>query len=198
MKNIVIATRNENKKRELEKLLKGLRVKVLKLSDLGIHPPHVIEDGKTFRQNAIKKAVTFSRYIKGMVLADDSGLAVDALGGKPGIRSSRFARANATDSENNKKLLNLMRNIPASGRRATFVCSIAIAEDGNLIGKAEGKCRGLIGFEPKGKNGFGYDPLFTPKRYKRTFAELSPGFKNRISHRAGALKKAKAIIRKFL
>ena len=198
MKNIVIATSNKNKKRELKKLLKGLKVKVSHLSGVKTHLPTVIEDGKTFRQNAIKKALTFSRYVDGLILADDSGLAVDALDGKPGVRSARFAHAKARDEENNAKLLYLMQNVPAKKRQATFVSVIALAEKGVLLGTAEGRAKGVIGFESKGKNGFGYDPLFTPKGYGRTFAEISGAFKNRISHRSKALKKAKAIIRKYL
>lgn len=198
MKKLVIATRNRNKKKELEKLLVGLNVKVLSLSDTKIHIPRVIEDGKTFRQNAIKKALTFSRYIKELILADDSGLMVDALDGKPGVRSSRFAHRKAKDSENNAKLLKLMKNIPAKKRGATFVSVVAIAENGNLIGISEGKCKGTIGFEPKGKNGFGYDPFFTPKGKNSTFAQISASSKNKISHRAKALNGAKAIIQKYL
>lgn len=198
MTQLVIATKNKNKKKELEKLLKPLGMKVLGLSDLRIYIPHIVEDGKTFRQNAIKKALTFSRYIKGLILADDSGLMVDALDGKPGVRSSRFARATAKDEENNAKLLKLMKNVPLKKRGATFVSVVAIAEDGNLIGVSEGRCKGSIGFEPKGRNGFGYDPLFMPKGKSRTFAQFSPAFKNSISHRAKAVKGAKSIIRRCL
>lgn len=194
---IVIATRNRNKKRELKNLLRGLAVKVLDLSDLKTHLPHVVENGRTFRQNAIKKALTFSRYTKGLVIADDSGLAVDALDGRPGVRSSRFARVKATDGENNAKLLRLIKDVPANKRNATFICVVAVAENGNLAGTAEGVCSGKIGFELKGENGFGYDPLFTPKGYVRTFAELKPSVKNKISHRGEALRRAKSIIKKY-
>lgn len=196
MKRLVIATKNNNKKKELEKLVKDLKVDVISLSGLKTHLPHVVEDGKTFRQNAIKKALTFSRYIEGIILADDSGLVVEALGGKPGVRSSRFAHTTANDQENNAKLLRLMENVAGNKRGATFVCVIAVAKNGTLIGTSEGKCKGKIGFELKGKNGFGYDPLFTPAGYHKTFAELKGSFKNRISHRGKALKKAKAIIQK--
>jgi len=197
-KRLVIATKNNNKKKELQRLVKDLTVDVITLSGLKIHLPHVVEDGRTFRQNAIKKALTFSRYIEGIILADDSGLAVDALGGKPGVRSARFAHTKANDQENNAKLLKLMANTPRNKRSATFVCVIAVAKNGTLIGTSEGKCKGKIGFELKGKNGFGYDPIFTPTGYQKTFAELKASFKNRISHRGKALKKAKTIIRKSL
>jgi non-canonical purine NTP pyrophosphatase (RdgB/HAM1 family) len=198
MKHIVVATTNKNKKRELEKLVKDLKIKVIDFQDLNIHLPRIIEDGKTFRQNAIKKALTFSRYVDELVLADDSGIMVDALNGKPGVRSARFAKLNATDEENNEKLLRLMESIPLNKRQATFVSVIAVAKKGHLIGVAEGTCRGNIGIISKGKNGFGYDPLFTPKGKSKTFAELSPLYKNRISHRGKALRKSKAIIQKGL
>jgi len=198
MRRIVIATKNKKKKEELEKILKNSKIKILNLADLKISVPNVIEDGKTFRQNAIKKALTFSRYINELILADDSGLMVDGLGGKPGVRSARFARNKATDKENNEKLLKLMKNIPAEKRQATFVSVIAIAENGHLLGVAEGLCKGTIGFESKGKNGFGYDPLFTPNGKAFNFAQLASSRKNKISHRAKALKKAKTIIQRYL
>ena len=198
MRRIVIATRNKKKKEELEKILKDFKIKVLNLADLKINVPHVIEDGKTFRQNAIKKALTFSRYINELILADDSGIMVDALDGKPGVRSARFARIKATDKENNEKLLKLMKNVPVEKRQATFISVIAIAERGHLLGVAEGLCKGAIGFESRGKNGFGYDPLFTPSGKTLNFAQLAPSRKNKISHRARALKKAKIIIQKYL
>ncbi|UCD55660.1 MAG: RdgB/HAM1 family non-canonical purine NTP pyrophosphatase [Candidatus Omnitrophota bacterium] len=198
MRKLVIATKNEKKKKELIKLLKGLNIKILNLSDLKMHLPHVVEDGRTFRQNAVKKALTFSRYIKELILADDSGLVVEALDGKPGVRSSRFAHTKAKDEENNAKLLKLMKDVPLKKRGATFVSVVAIAKEGNLIGTRRGECKGTIGFEPEGKNGFGYDPLFIPKGKSRTFAQFSSSFKNRISHRAKAVKKAKSIIKKCL
>jgi len=198
MKRIVIATRNKNKKKELKKILEDLNIKILSIPGLKIHIPRVIEDGKTFRQNAIKKALTFSRYVDEIVLADDSGLEVDALDGRPGIRSSRFARAKAEDSENNAKLLKLMKNVPEEKRGANFVCVAAIARGGNLLDTAEGKCKGSIGFKPKGKSGFGYDPVFMPKGHQRTFAQLGALVKNKISHRARALKNARSILKRYL
>lgn len=198
MKTLVIASRNKKKKKELNKLLKTIKVKVLSLEDIDINVPEIIEDGKTFKQNAIKKAVTISKIINHFVIADDSGLEVDYLYGKPGVRSSRFARAKATDDENNRKLLRLMKDVPLNKRSATFVSTIAVADRGHLIGCAEGTCRGRLGSKPKGHNGFGYDPLFTPNGYRLTFAQMRPDFKNRISHRAKALKKAKKIIQRYL
>lgn len=198
MKTLVIVTRNKKKKEELRKLLNSVKIEVLSLDDIDINVPEIVEDGKTFRQNAIKKAVTISKIINAFVVADDSGLEVDYLHGKPGVRSSRFARAKATDQENNRKLIRLMKDIPEKMRGATFVCTIALADKGELIKCAQGTCKGRIGFESRGYNGFGYDPLFIPDGYKLTFAEMKSSFKNRISHRARALEKAKKIIQKYL
>ena len=198
MKKLVIATKNKKKKKELQELVKSLKVRVANLADLGTRVPCVIEDGRTFRQNAIKKAITYSRYVDALVVADDSGLVVNALGGRPGVRSSRFASTNATDKENNAKLLGLMKDIPKGKRQAMFVCVIALAKDGQLLATAEGNCKGKLAFERKGKSGFGYDPLFIPTGFKKTFAELTSSSKNRISHRGRALKKAKSAIQKYL
>ena len=198
MKTLVIVSRNKKKKKELKKLLKSVKVKVLSLDDIDINVPEIIEDGKTFRQNAIKKAVTISKIINAFVIADDSGLEVDYLDGKPGVRSSRFARAKATDQENNRKLIKLMKDTPRKTRGATFVCTIALADKGELVKCVQGTSRGRIGFESRGYNGFGYDPLFTPDGYRLTFAEMKSSFKNRISHRARALEKAKKVIQKYL
>jgi len=195
---LVIASKNDNKKREISALLKGEGIKVRSLNDTERRMPIIVENGTTFRQNAVKKAVTISKVLDGFVLADDSGLMVHALGGKPGVRSSRFARAQATDQENNTKLLRLMQHLPQKERKATFVCSIVLAEKGHVIGTVMGECHGAIGFENKGHNGFGYDPLFIPKGYKKTFAQMRLAIKNRISHRAKALKKVKSVIKKYL
>jgi non-canonical purine NTP pyrophosphatase (RdgB/HAM1 family) len=198
MTEVLIATFNENKRRELKALLKGFKkIKILTLKDLTIHPPTIVEDGRTFRQNAVKKAVTMSRFFDGFVVADDSGLEVNFLNGKPGIRSARFARVNATDVENNAKLLKLLEKVPLEKRSAKFVCHIAVAKDAKLLDSFEGQISGKILFEKKGKNGFGYDPLFVPDRHEKTFAEMTAGYKNRISHRAEALKKFKKVVHKY-
>ena len=199
MTRILVATHNKNKRRELKALLKEFKdVKVMNLDDLKVQPPIIVEDGRTFRQNSVKKAVTISRFFDGFVLADDSGLEVDALHGKPGVRSARFARKNATDKENNRKLLNLLESVPEKNRRARFVCNISLARDGILLGNYEGVAKGCVIFKPKGSKGFGYDPLFIPQRHEKTYAEMTSSYKNRISHRAVALKKLKRSIRKYL
>ncbi len=192
MTNILIATFNNNKRKELKTLLRWERgVKVMSLDDTKMNPPMIVEDGKTFRENAVKKAVTMSRFFDGLVIADDSGLEVNALDGKPGVRSARFARKNATDKENNVKLLNLLENVPEKKRSARFVCHIALARGGELLDTFEGHISGKILFKGRGANGFGYDPLFVADGHEKTFAEFSASYKNRISHRAEALKKLK-------
>lgn len=199
MADILLATQNENKKRELKTLLRGFPgVKVMTLADLKVKPPIIVEDGKTFRQNAVKKAVTTSKFFQGLTLADDSGLEVEALHGKPGVRSSRFARANATDKENNKKLMNLLDSVPQKSRKARFVCTMALARDGMLLDTFGGTILGEIIEKPRGTNGFGYDPVFLPKGKDKTFAEMAARDKNVISHRALALKKLKQSIGKYL
>ncbi|MFH1790792.1 MAG: RdgB/HAM1 family non-canonical purine NTP pyrophosphatase [Candidatus Omnitrophota bacterium] len=195
---LYIASRNKNKKREIEALLKGTGIKVLSLDEVHRRLPVIIENGKTFKQNAIKKAVTISRVLDSMAIADDSGIETNFLSGLPGVRSARFARPKADDRENNAKLLKLMRHAPAARRGARFVCAIAVADNGHLVGTVEGECRGRIGLSPRGDNGFGYDPLFIPDGYTLTFAEMKPSFKNGISHRGRALKKAIPLIVRHL
>lgn len=199
MMKILVATHNSKKRREIKALLKDFKgIKVMNLDDLDVAPPNIIEDGKTFRQNAVKKAVTTSKFFDGLVLADDSGLQVDALHGSPGVRSARFARTNATDDENNKKLLKLLEKTLEKNRTAQFVCHIALASKGNLLESFEGAAKGKIILKKKGSNGFGYDPVFVPKGHEKTYAEMSPLYKNKISHRGLALKKLKRSIRKYL
>ncbi|MFA6636677.1 MAG: RdgB/HAM1 family non-canonical purine NTP pyrophosphatase [Candidatus Omnitrophota bacterium] len=196
---ILLATHNKNKRKELKNLLGDMKnLKVLILDDLGVEPPLVVEDGKTFRQNAVKKALTLSRFFDGLVLADDSGLEITALDGKPRVRSARFARMKASDEENNDKVLKLLSRIPEKDRSARFVCYLALASNGYLLEDFEGIAMGSILTAPKGSNGFGYDPLFLPKGKDKTFAEMSAEEKNKISHRAQALKKMKTALRKHL
>jgi len=195
--DLVVATRNKDKLREIKALIKGLRVKVFCLDSFkGV--PEVIEDGKTLEDNAIKKAVQVSKFLKRFAVADDSGLEVDYLDGDPGVYSARFSGKRATYKSNNEKLLRLLKGTPLYKRKAFFRCVIAVADKGKIIGVAEGRCRGKIGFESKGDNGFGYDPVFMPDGYKETFAEMAAVGKNKISHRSKALAKAKKIILKYL
>ncbi len=194
---LVVATRNKDKLREIKALLKGLRVRVFSLDSFkGV--PEVIEDGETLEDNAIKKAVQASKFLKKFAVADDSGLEVEYLNGDPGVYSARFSGKDATYKTNNEKLLKLLKGVPLSKRKACFRCVIAIADKGKVIGVAEGRCCGKIGFESKGDNGFGYDPVFIPNGFKKTFAQMSASRKNNISHRSIALKKAKSIISSHL
>lgn len=203
MKEIVIATHNKDKRKELEELLKGLDVKVLTLDDFP-KAPDVEEDGITFEENAAKKAVAVSRYTKGLAIADDSGLEVEALGGAPGVYSARFAGSacktgrGCSYADNNRKLLNLLEGVTGGERKAQFVCAACVAYKGKVIGTVRGTIKGVISDEPKGNYGFGYDPVFIVPKYKKTFAELGKDIKNRISHRAIALRKAKSVISRFL
>ncbi|MDP2911528.1 MAG: XTP/dITP diphosphatase [Candidatus Omnitrophota bacterium] len=194
---LVVATRNKDKLREIKALLKGLAVEVFSLDSFK-GAPEVIEDGKTLEENAVKKAVQVSKFLKKFAVADDSGLEVDFLNGDPGVYSARFSGKGATYKSNNEKLLRLLKDVPLAKRKACFKCVIAVADKGKIVGVAEGKCRGKIGFESKGKSGFGYDPVFIPDRYNKTFAEMGTFGKNKISHRSKALLKAKNIISKYL
>jgi len=197
MRELVIATKNQKKLYELKRYLKDVRAKILSLKDFKA-VPKIIEDQHTFKKNAMKKALTISRFTKGLVLADDSGLVVKALNGRPGVRSSRFAGPRKSDKVNNLKLLNLLKRIPLKRRQAKFVCAVAIADNGRIVKVIEENCKGFIAFSTKGPYGFGYDPLFLIPKYKKTFGELSLKVKDKMSHRAKALKKARGFLKKYL
>lgn len=196
MKEIVVATRNQHKLREIKTLLSGIPIKVVSLNNFR-HVPAVKENARTLEANAKKKAVEVSRFLGGLALADDSGLEVKALGNKPGVRSARFSGKGATYASNNAKLLNLLKNVPDNRRNAMFRCVIAVADRGRIVGIAEGRCKGRIGHSPLGRAGFGYDPVFIPYGYKKTFAQMGIKKKNRISHRSKALVQAKNIIKRY-
>lgn len=198
MMDLVIATKNKNKIREIKALLKNMPIQVLGLDDGKWQIPEIIEDGKTFKDNAIKKAQTIANITGKIALADDSGIEVDVLKGEPGVYSARFSGEKATDRENNIKLLNLLNDIPADRRGAQFRSVIAIATPQGKAEVVEGVCRGGVGFSERGGQGFGYDPIFIPAGYNKTFAELSLDIKNKISHRGRALEKAKLILERFL
>jgi XTP/dITP diphosphohydrolase len=196
MFEIVLATRNRDKIREIKKILNDTNARFLSLEDFP-GCPEVVEDGETLEANAKKKALVVSQYTKKLSLAEDTGLEVDALGGAPGVRSARFAGDNATYENNNRKLLKLMEKLPLEERRAKFRCVAALARPDGEVVSCEGVCEGRIAFEMKGKSGFGYDPLFIVPEHGKTFAELGEDIKNRISHRAQALAKIKEIINKL-
>jgi len=194
---LIVATKNKDKLREIKALLKGLSVDVFSLDSFkGV--PDVVEDGNTLEDNAIKKAVQVSKFLKKFAVADDSGLEVEYLNNDPGVYSARFSGKGATYKSNNEKLLRLLKGVPSAKRKACFKCVIAVADKGKVLGAAEGVCSGNICLEPKGENGFGYDPIFIPDGYKKTFAEMGAEEKNKISHRSKALIEAKKIISKYL
>ncbi len=199
MTDLVIATRNKNKVRELKGMLQrsNLELNILSLVDFPDNA-EVAEDGRSFSENAAKKALSVARATGKLAIGDDSGLEVDALAGRPGVLSARFSGEGATDKENNEKLLALLRDIPERRRQARFVCYIAIANPERLIDVVEGSCPGIVVLRERGSSGFGYDPLFQPIEYNKTFAELPPRIKNRISHRARAMEKALMALEKYL
>ncbi|MDD5449972.1 MAG: XTP/dITP diphosphatase [Candidatus Omnitrophica bacterium] len=197
MTELVVATTNKKKKKELVALLKGLNVKILGLDDFK-GAPKVREDKKTFKENAIKKAVVLSRFTGRLTLAEDSGLEVSALGGLPGVRSARFAGPSKNDAANIRRLLKMLKGIPFSKRKARFTCFAAIAENGRLIKAVSASVRGVIALEPRGESGFGYDPVFYYPPFKKAFGEVSASRKNKVSHRSRALTKIKKILREVL
>ena len=188
-----MATGNKGKIREIAALLDGLCERVLSSADFpGL--PEVIEDGADFATNALKKATSASRFAGVPVLADDSGLVVDALDGRPGVLSARFAGEGATDAENNAKLLRELADVPSLQRSAAFHCVIALCWPDGTCHTFDGKLKGLILDAPRGDGGFGYDPLFMVREYGLTLAELPFEIKNSISHRGRALAKMKEYI----
>src|SRR6266571_3605768 len=185
---LIVATRNAHKTREIQRILGP----VFTISDLSAHPkiPDIRENGKSFEENAILKAVGASRHLLGFIVADDSGLEVDALGGAPGIFSARYAGENATDKKNMDRLLGEVARAWAdeTKRSARFRCVIALARQGELLGTFEGIVEGTIVERARGLHGFGYDPIFVPRGFEETFAELPAEVKNTISHRAKAIR----------
>ncbi len=197
MMQLVVATRNKKKLAEIKEILRGIDLELLSLGSYQ-DAPQVLENGKSFQENAVKKAVKLARFTGRLCLGEDSGLCVDALGGAPGIYSARFSGRGKSDLKNNLKLLKLLKGLPLSKRKAHYSCAVALADKNGLVGVVEGSCSGLITFEPKGSAGFGYDPLFYIPKYKKTFAQAGEKIKHKMSHRYHALKKAKQIIRKYI
>ncbi|MEE3362422.1 MAG: RdgB/HAM1 family non-canonical purine NTP pyrophosphatase [Anaerovoracaceae bacterium] len=187
---IAAATKNAGKIKEIGKITEQFGFEIISRDDAGIDPALEIEEnGSTFAENSLIKAKTVCELCGMPAVADDSGLMVDFLGGAPGVESARFAGEHGNDGKNNEKLLSLMKNAPDGKRGAKFVCVVTLVfPDGSVI-SAEGECRGTIAREPEGTGGFGYDPLFIPEGYEKTFAELGADVKNKISHRSRALMK---------
>ncbi len=186
--DLLIGTTNLAKGRELAELLKPYGFLVSTLQDFA-SAIEVVEDGDTFAANSQKKARELAQHFHCWVLADDSGLEVDALGGAPGIFSARYAGEGASDEQNNEKLLNDLASTPSEKRGANYYCHVAVADaTGILRAESSGICRGRLRTQPTGTNGFGYDPLFEVLDYHRTFGELGPRVKSALSHRARAMR----------
>ena len=188
MQKLLVATGNSHKTDEIRAILGAGYV----VSDLKAHPelPEVEETGTTFLENATLKAVEISKQVEGLILSDDSGLEVDALGGEPGVYSSRYAGEAGNDAANNKKLLHELQG--KDNRKARFRCVMVLAQDGEVLTSFDGAVEGRMLSELHGEGGFGYDPLFVPDGYDQTFSQLSEGIKNQLSHRAVAMQKVVA------
>ena len=188
MQKLLVATGNSHKTDEIRAILGAGYV----VSDLKAHPelPEVEETGTTFLENATLKAVEISKQVDGLILSDDSGLEVDALGGEPGVYSSRYAGEAGNDAANNKKLLHELQG--EDSRTARFRCVMVLAQDGEVLASFDGAVEGRMLSELHGEGGFGYDPLFVPDGYEQTFSQLSEEIKNQLSHRAVAMQKVVA------
>jgi XTP/dITP diphosphohydrolase len=196
MLKLLLATTNQGKLREYRHLLKGLPFVMVTPADEGIDIA-VDEKNKTFEENARLKATTYSRFSGLVTLADDSGLEVDALDGGPGIVSARFAGEHAGDKDRIEHLLARLKDVPWERRTARFRCVIAIATPEGVTELCDGECQGLIAFEPRGENGFGYDPVFYLPEFGKSMAELPLETKNQISHRGKAARKAYGILERL-
>ena len=197
-RKLVVSTGNQHKVEEIKNILEGLSIEVVSKKDVGLGDLEVIEDGETLEENSLKKAKALAERLDYMVLADDSGLFVDILNGEPGVYSSRYAGEEGNDKKNNNKLLEELQDIPLKERNAKFKTVIILITEDKESTIVYGECKGKVGFESKGKNGFGYDPLFTPDGYDKTFGELGEEIKNKISHRAKALENLKEALKNIL
>ncbi len=193
MEQIIFATKNKGKIKEVKSILHEFEIISMEEACVAVE---VIEDGKTFTENAIKKATEISKITGKITMADDSGLEIDFLDKKPGVYSARYLGENTPYIEKNNHILHLMENVPEQKRSARFVCAIATAFPNGKIVTTQSTIEGLIAHEIKGENGFGYDPIFLVPEKGKTTAELSPEEKNAISHRGKALKKMKELLAK--
>jgi XTP/dITP diphosphohydrolase len=190
-RRLLLATGNPGKVREIRRALKGFDVVGL----AGVLPGlKLVERGRTFEENARAKSLFYSRRWPGLTLAEDSGLEIEALGDAPGVRSARFSAPRPSDAKNIRKVLRLLESVPPTARKARFVCVMVLAEKGRVVAEFRGQVRGRIGREPRGRSGFGYDPIFYYAPLRKTFAELPPAVKNAVSHRGRAVAK----LRRFL
>lgn len=185
-RQMVLGTYNQKKRAELQRLLTPLGIELTTLQDFP-SAIEVVEDGQTFGENAAKKATQQAQHLGQWVLAEDSGLCVDALQGAPGIYSARFSGEGATDASNNELLLEKLEGVPPQKRGAHYVCHITLSDPrGNVVLQTEDTCHGQLTTEPHGSHGFGYDPLFLIPEYRQTFGQLGPAVKGILSHRAKA------------
>ena len=187
MKKLIAATKNKGKINEIQEILSDMPFQVISMEEAGI-TKDIEEFGSTFEENALIKAEEVCKLTGEIVMADDSGLEVDALNGAPGIYSARFAGEGASDEDKNIKLLNMLKDVPFEKRGARFVCAIAVAYPDGKSFCVRGTCEGYIGFKSEGNNGFGYDPLFYMPEFNMTTAQLAPEEKHKISHRGKALR----------
>jgi XTP/dITP diphosphohydrolase len=190
---LLLATTNPGKVREIRQALEGLPLRVLGLEDV-LPGLSFRERGASFLENARAKSLFYSRKWKGLTLAEDSGLEIDALDGSPGVRSARFSSPRPTDDKNIRKVLRHLAGVPRKDRGAGFSCVMVLARDGRIIHEIHARVRGRIGLVPRGRNGFGYDPLFYYPPLRKTFAELRPEEKNKVSHRGRALRQLKKFL----
>jgi XTP/dITP diphosphohydrolase len=193
----MLATTNKKKRQELQEILSGLPITFHTLDELK-KVPRIVENGKSFQENAVKKAKGYARASGMLTLGEDSGLCVDALEGAPGIYSARFAGRAKDDAKNNAKLLRLLKDVKAKDRKAHYVCAVALADTQGLVGGVEGACHGRIAEAPQGEQGFGYDPIFSIPKFGKTFGQLGERIKHTMSHRYRALRKARPLIQKYI
>lgn len=190
-RKLIISSSNKDKVKEIKELLSHLDLEVLSKNELDIEKFETIEDGETLEENSLKKAKDLKERVNHMVIADDTGLFVNSLNGDPGVHSSRYAGEEGSDDLNTKKLL---ENLENKDRKAYFKTVISLITQEGEIYTVEGICKGKITTTPKGNNGFGYDPIFIPAGYDKTFGELGDHIKNKISHRGKALEELKVVI----
>lgn len=196
MKRIIAATQNKHKIMEIDEITKDFGFEIISRDEAGVDDFEIVEDGKTFEENSFKKANEIMKVTGEITIADDSGLEVDCLDGAPGVYSARFAGENATDEDNNEKLVTLLRDIPYEDRTARYVSVITLVyPDGKKL-VARGEVEGHIVLEPSGTNGFGYDPYFVPRGFDKTFGNFTMEEKNKISHRGNALKILRELLSK--
>lgn len=184
---LIIATGNEDKVREIDEILEGTGFEAISMKQAGFNPD-IVEDGKTFEENALKKAMAVHELSGEYVMADDSGLCIDALDGAPGIYSARFCGEDSTYEEKFKKIFEMLADVPEEKRTAQFVCAIAVVKPDGSSFTVRGECRGVLHEKPAGENGFGYDPIFYVPEFGMTTAQMDPEVKNSISHRGRALR----------